>query len=138
MLKEFKEFLLKTNALALAVGVIIGGAVGKVVSSLVADILMPLISMGIPGGSWREAKIVLGSTTDAAGKTVENALTIGTFLGAIVDFVIIAAAVFFITKVFMKPEPAPPVPPTKSCPECLDTIPKAAKKCRSCGSAVPA
>jgi large conductance mechanosensitive channel len=138
MLKEFKEFLLKTNALALAVGVIIGGAVGKVVSSLVADILMPVISMGIPGGSWREAKIVLGSSVDATGKTVVNAMTIGAFIGAIVDFVIIAAAVFFITKMFMKPEPAAPAPPSKQCPECLETIPKAARKCRACGSAVPA
>src|SRR5437870_599544 len=77
MLKEFKNFLLQTNALALAVGVIIGGAVGKVVSSLVADVLMPVISLAIPGGSWRESKFVLSSTTDAAGKTVENAITIG-------------------------------------------------------------
>lgn len=138
MLNEFKEFLLKTNALALAVGVIIGGAVGKVVSSLVADILMPLISLGIPGGSWRETKIVLGSTMDAAGKTVENALTLGTFLGAVIDFVIIAAAVFFLTKLLLKPAPAPPAPPTKTCPDCLETIPQAAKKCRACGSAVPA
>jgi large conductance mechanosensitive channel len=134
MLKEFKEFLLKTNALALAVGVIIGGAVGKVVSSLVADLLMPLISLAIPGGSWRETKIVIGTTTDAAGKTVENALTIGNFLGAVVDFVIIALAVFLITKALLKPAPAPEGPPTKACPECLETIPKAAKRCRACGS----
>ena len=63
MLKEFKEFLLKTNALALAVGVIIGAAVGKVVSSLVSDILMPVIGLLVPGGAWREAAIVL--TTQA-------------------------------------------------------------------------
>jgi large conductance mechanosensitive channel len=136
MLKEFKEFLLKTNALALAVGVIIGGAVGKVVSSLVADILMPLISLAIPGGAWREAKIVLASRTDAAGKVVENAMTLGAFVGAVVDFIIIAFVVFIITKALLKPAPAPPGPPTKTCPDCLETVPQAAKKCRACGSAV--
>jgi len=136
MLKEFKNFLLQTNALALAVGVIIGGAVGKVVSSLVADILMPLISLLIPGGSWREAKFVLRTTTDAAGKPIENAITFGTFLGTVVDFVIVALVVFLITKALLKPAPAPPAPATKACPECLETIPQAAKRCRACGSTV--
>lgn len=134
MLKEFKEFLLKTNAMALAIGVIIGGAVGKVVSSLVADILMPLISLAIPGGSWRDTKIVLSSHVDAAGKTVENAVTVGSFVGTVVDFVIIAAVVFMITKALIKPEPVAPAAPTKTCPECLETIPQAAKRCRACGS----
>jgi len=133
MLREFQEFLLKTNALALAIGVIIGGAVGKVVSSLVADILMPLISIVIPGGAWREAKFVLRTNPDG---TVANAITIGNFVGAVVDFVIIAAVVFLITKALLKPAPAPPAPPTKVCPECFETVPAAAKKCRACGSAV--
>lgn len=133
MLGEFKEFMLKTNALALAVGVIIGAAVGKVVGSLVADVLMPVISLAIPGGAWRETKFVLGSTTDASGKVVENALTIGNFIGALVDFVIIALVVFLITKALLKPAPAAP---TKACPECLESIPLAAKRCRACASAV--
>lgn len=132
MLKEFKNFLIQTNALALAVAVIIGGAVGKVVSSLVADILMPVISMAIPGGNWRDARFVLSRTTDAAGKTVENAITLGNFLGTVIDFVIIAAVVFMITKMLMKPAPAAP---TKTCPECLELIPLAARRCRACGSA---
>lgn len=131
MLKEFKSFLIQTNALALAIAVIIGGAVGKVVSSLVADILMPLISTAIPGGNWRDAKVVLSSRIDAAGKTVENAITLGNFLGTVVDFVIIAAVVFMITKILMKPAPAAP---TKTCPECLELIPLAARRCRACGS----
>jgi len=136
MIKEFREFLLKTNALALAVGVIIGGAVGKVVSSLVSDILMPVISLAIPGGTWRETKIVLSTTTDAAGKVVENAITVGAFIGALVDFVIIAFVVFMITKAFLKPAPAASAAPTKTCPECLETIPAGARKCRACGSSV--
>jgi len=136
MLKEFKGFLTESNALALAVGVIIGGAVGKVVSSLVSDVLMPVISLAIPSGSWREAKFVLGTTTDAAGKTTENALTIGNFAGAVIDFVIIAAVVFMITKLLIKPAPAAPAPPTKNCPECTESIPMAAKRCKFCCSAV--
>jgi large conductance mechanosensitive channel len=64
MLAEFKRFLLKTNAFALAIGVIIGGAVGKVVESLVKDVLMPLIGLGLPGGDWRDAKIVLSKKLD--------------------------------------------------------------------------
>ncbi len=134
MLKDFRNFLLQTNALALAVGVIIGAAIGKVVSSLVADILMPVIGLAIPGGSWRETKIVLSSTTDATGKVIENAMTVGAFLGNIVDFVIIAAAVFLLTKMLMKPPAAPA--PMKTCPECLELVPAGAKRCRACTAAI--
>lgn len=102
MIEEFKKFLLQTNALALAVGVIIGAAVGKVVSSLVADILMPLISLAIPGGAWREASIVLKTNPDG---TVASAITYGTFLGAMVDFVIVAFVVFMVTKSILKQDP---------------------------------
>ena len=133
MLKEFRDFLLQTNALALAVGVIIGGAVGKVVSSLVADLLMPLISTMIPGGAWRDAKFVLSLKDDG---TVANAITYGTFFGALVDFVIIAFVVFTVTKMILKPAPAAPVAPTKVCAECRESVPVEARKCRACGSAV--
>src|SRR5512138_2058149 len=101
MFPEFRSFLIKTNALALAIGVIIGAAVGKVVSSLVSDILMPLIGLALPGGAWREAKIVLKANPDG---TVANAITIGAFLGSVVDFVIIAFVVFLITRSLLKPE----------------------------------
>lgn len=127
MLSEFKKFLLQTNALALAVGVVIGGAIGKVVSSLVSDVLMPLISLAIPGGAWREAKIVLATNPDG---TAKNAIASGQFLGSIIDFVIIAAAVFLITKALIKP--APPGPPTKHCAECTEEIPAAARRCKFC------
>ena len=133
MLVDFKKFLLQTNALALAVAVIIGGAVGKVVSSLVSDILMPVIGLGIPGGAWREQKFVLSANPDG---TAANAITYGAFLGTVVDFVIIAAAVFFITKALIKPAPAPAAPATRECPECLETIPQSARRCRACGSPV--
>jgi large conductance mechanosensitive channel len=133
MLKEFKEFLMKTNALALAIGVIIGAAVGKVVSSLVSDILMPVIGLLIPGGAWREASIVLAKKIDG---TPGAAITYGAFLGALIDFIIIAFVVFMITKSLLKPAPAAPGPPTKECPFCKETIPAAATKCRACASGV--
>ena len=125
----FKEFLFKTNALALAVGVIIGAAVGKVVSSLVADIIMPFISLLIPGGEWRSAKYVLSTTTGPDGKAVENAVNIGTFAGSVVDFVAIALCIYLITQAFLK---EPPPPATKACSRCCETIPIAATKCRYC------
>ena len=133
MIGEFKKFLLETNALALAVGVIIGAAVGKVVGSLVSDIIMPLIGTAVPGGAWREAKLVLSLKPDG---TVANAITYGSFAGAVIDFVIIAFVVFMITKSMLKPAPAAPAPPSKVCGECRETVPMEAKKCRACGSAV--
>ncbi len=133
MFDEFKRFLLQTNALALAVGVIIGAAVGKVVSSLVADILMPVIGLLIPGGAWRDVSWVLSRKPDGAPA---SAITYGAFLGSAVDFVIVATAVFIITKALLKPAPAPPGPPTKQCPDCLESVPVAARKCRACGSVV--
>ncbi len=133
MIDEFKKFLLETNALALAVGVIIGGAIGKVVSSWVSDILMPVIGILIPGGAWRDLKWVLTTKPDG---TPANAITYGAFIGNVVDFVIIAFVVFTITKSLLKLAPAGPAAPTKECPECKETIPAAARKCRACTSPV--
>lgn len=133
MLKGFKEFLLKTNALALAVGVIIGGAVGKVVSSLVSDILMPFIGLAIPGGDWRAAHITLSSMVKD-GKTIENNVNYGTFGGAIIDFIIIAFCVYIITKSFLKEAPAAPAAPTKPCPRCKETVAFEASRCKFCTS----
>ncbi len=132
MVKGFKEFLLKNQVVGLAVAVIMGGAVGKVVSSLVADILMPIISLVIPGGEWRSAKIVLGKMTTPDGKEVVNAMSYGNFFGSIVDFIIIGVCVYTITKSLIKEAPAPPPAPTKECPKCTEAIPLAAKKCKYC------
>jgi len=134
MIAEFRGFLTKTNALALAVGVIIGAAVGNVVSALAADLLMPVISLVIPGGDWRQAKYVIHSTTDAAGKVTENALLYGHFLGTVIDFLLISFVVFLIVKALVKPVAAPPAEPMKACPECLEMVPAAAKRCRACTS----
>jgi large conductance mechanosensitive channel len=136
MIAEFRGFLTKTNALALAVGVILGAAVGNVVSATVADLLMPVISLFLPAGGWREARIVLSRTADAAGKVTENAILYGHLLGTFLDFVIISFVVFLIVKVLVKPAPVPADPATKICPECQEMIPAAARRCRACTSAV--
>jgi large conductance mechanosensitive channel len=121
---EFREFLLKQNALALAIGVIIGAAVGKVVSGLVDDIIMPIVGVVMPGGEWRNAQIVLSGN---------NAIKYGDLLGRLVDFVIVALVVFLIVKALLEKPPA-----TRNCPECLELIPIGARRCRACGSQVVA
>lgn len=135
MLAEFRGFLTKTNALALAVGVIIGAAVGNVVSAVASDLLMPVIGLLLPGGSWREAKIVLSSSADAAGKVTENAILYGHFIGTVVDFLIISLVLFLIVRTLVRPIPAPAPEPAKQCPECLEMIPQAARRCRACTAA---
>jgi large conductance mechanosensitive channel len=133
MWREFREFLLKQNALALAVGVIVGAALGRVVTSVVADILMPIISLGLPSGDWRAARIVLSRTVGPDGKEAISAINYGVFAGTIIDFAIVAFVVFMVTKQFLKPAPTSP---TKGCPYCLETVPAAATKCRACASAL--
>ena len=132
MLSEFRGFLTKTNALALAVGVIIGAAVGSVVSAVSADVLMPIIGMVMPGGDWREARIVLKTATDANGKVTENAILYGHLIGTFIDFIVISFVLFLIVRMLIKPVPADAAEPMKKCPECLEMIPAAAKRCRAC------
>jgi large conductance mechanosensitive channel len=139
-MKGFREFLLKTNALALAVGVIIGGAVGKVVSSLVNDILMPPLGLLVGNIDFSNLFVTLGSGTYAtladAKKAGAPTLNVGLFLNALIDFVIIAFCVYMITKLAMREAPAPPGPAMKDCPQCAESIVAAAKRCKYCTSAV--
>lgn len=136
MIAEFRGFLTKTNALALAVGVIIGAAVGSVVTALTDDILMPIISMVLPSGDWRAAKYVLSTSTDAAGKVTENAILYGHFLGTVLNFLIISFVVFLIVKALVRPVAVAEPEPTRKCPECLEMIPAAARRCRACTASV--
>ena len=136
MVAEFRGFLTKTNALALAVGVIIGAAITTVVTALASDILMPVISLFLPGGNWREAKVVLTRGVDDAGKITENAILYGHFIGTIIDFILVVFVLFLIVRKLVKSVPEPAAQPMKSCPECLEMIPAAARRCRACTAAV--
>lgn len=135
MLKDFKAFLLKQNALALAIGVIIGAAIGKVVSSIAEDVLNPIIGLVLPGGDWRNAKIILSRGMDAAGKPTESGITYGHLIGSIVDFVIIAFVIYLITKAFL-PKPGE-APATKECPQCKEVVVVAATRCKACTQPIP-
>jgi large conductance mechanosensitive channel len=136
MIRGFKEFLLKHQVVGLAIAVIIGGAIGKVISSLVADLLMPLISLLIPGGEWRTAKWVLSKTMGAGGKEVVNAINYGNFAGAVVDFLVIAFCVYVMTKALIKEAPEAPPAPTKECRRCKEQIAETATRCKFCTSDV--
>lgn len=136
MIKGFRDFLLKNNVLALAVAVIVGGAVGKVVSSLAADVIMPLISIVLPHGDWRLAKYILSETVGPDGKTAVNSLNYGTFFGNIVDFLIISFVVYMITRALLKEPAAAPPPPSKTCPRCKETVALDASRCKFCTSEI--
>jgi large conductance mechanosensitive channel len=133
MWREFREFLFKQNALALAVGVILGAAVGRVVTSIVSDLFMPVIGLAMPGGNWRAARVVLSETVGSDGQPLVSAINYGAFLGTIIDFVIVAFVVFTIVRMALQPSPSDP---TKGCPFCKETIPAAATRCRACTSAL--
>jgi large conductance mechanosensitive channel len=143
MLKEFKEFAMRGNVLDMAVGIIIGAAFGKIVSSLVDDILMPPIGKALHHVDFSNLFINLGETsypTIAAAKAAGSpTLNYGIFLNAIINFLIVAFAVFLLVRTVnrwtAKPAPAAAAT-TKDCPQCAMPIPIAAKKCGHCTSAV--
>lgn len=131
MLKEFKEFVMRGNVLDLAVAVIIGGAFGKIVSSLVNDILMPLIGLVLGGINFSELALTVGDAVVAWGA----------FVQAIIDFLIIAFVIFLIIKATNKTRkkevPAPPAEPTtRDCPYCFTTISIKATRCPNCTSEI--
>ncbi|MEN9563875.1 MAG: Large-conductance mechanosensitive channel [Chloroflexota bacterium] len=130
MLKEFKEFVMRGNVLDMAVGVIIGGAFGKIVGSLVNDILMPLVGLLMGGVNFSELSVTVGSAT----------IMWGLFLQTVVDFLIIAFVIFLIVKAAnnMKKAPAPADPTTKECPHCITTISIKATRCPNCTSELKA
>lgn len=136
----FKEFLLKTNALALAIGVIIGAGVGKVVASLVSDLLMPIFGLALGKVDFSNLFVSLsgGSYHTLAEAKAAGAATLnyGVFLNAVLDFIVIAFCIYMISKVAMKPAPTPPGPAMKDCGQCAEPILAAAKKCKFCTSPV--
>jgi large conductance mechanosensitive channel len=143
MLKEFKEFAMRGNVLDLAVGVIIGAAFGKIVSSLVDDIIMPPIGKALGHVDFSNLFINLGESsypTIAAAKAAGSpTINYGIFLNTIINFLIVAFAIFLLVRTVnrwtAKPAPAA-APTTKDCPQCAMAIPIAAKKCGHCTSAL--
>ncbi len=124
MVGEFKAFLLRSNALALAIGVIIGSALGTVVSSLVDDIIMPPIGKVLGGVDFSQLAIDLGDGVF---------IRWGAFLNAVITFVIVAFVVWQIGRTFIREAPPAEV---KACPFCLEPNGLAATKCRACASAI--
>lgn len=141
MFKEFKAFIMRGNVLDLAVGIIIGAAFGKIVSSFVADVLTPVISLGLGKVDFSNLFLALNgeayTTLEEAKKAGVATVNYGLFVNAIIDFLIVAFAIFMIVRMAnrFKKEEAPPPPNSKECPECLSNIPLKARKCSQCGSA---
>ena len=142
MLKEFKDFALKGNVLDMAIGVIIGGAFGKIVSSLVSDVLMPPLGLLMGKVDFSSLFINLSGTPQPSLTAAKTAgaptINYGVFLQATFDFLIIAFVIFLLVKQvnrLKKPEPTA-APTTKDCPQCLSAIPMKATKCAHCTSNV--
>ncbi len=137
-IEDFKKFAFKGNVVDLAVGVVIGGAFGKIVSALVADLVMPIVALVLPSGDWRTAGMVLKQAEKPADNVV---LKYGDFVGAILDFFVVALVLFLIVSRIIKAaegrlnQPADAAPPAiKECPACCETVPAQATRCRYCTS----
>ena len=144
MLKEFKDFIMRGNVLDLAVAVIIGTAFGKVISSLVTDILMPPLGLILGKVDFNNLYINMSGTPYASLAEAQAAgaptLNYGLFINSIINFVIVAAAIFLIIKLAnrlqrLRPTEKP-APTTKECPYCISSIPLKATRCPNCTSEV--
>ncbi|CAM5795215.1 MULTISPECIES: large conductance mechanosensitive channel protein MscL [Brevibacillus] len=142
MLKEFKEFALKGNVVDLAVGVVIGAAFGKIVTSLVNDIIMPAVGLLLGKVDFSNLFISLDSRDFATLKEAKDAgvatINYGLFLNTVIDFLIIAFSIFIVVKQVnrfrKKNEPEKPPVTTKECPFCISSIPIKATRCPQCTS----
>ncbi|WEK54816.1 MAG: large conductance mechanosensitive channel protein MscL [Candidatus Cohnella colombiensis] len=150
LLSEFKTFAMRGNVVDLAVGVIIGAAFGKIVTSLVNDVIMPPIGKLLGGVNFKDLYLNLDSSKDLSGVSLDKAreegaaiIAYGQFINVLIDFIIVAFAVFMLIKILNKlttkknkDEPAA-APTTRDCPYCLSVIPVAATRCGHCTSEVP-
>ncbi len=138
-LKDFKNFAMRGNVVDLAVGVIIGGAFGKIVSSLVTNIIMPPVGLLLGGMDFKELFINLTNKPVASIAEAEAAkvpvIAYGLFLNAVVDFLIVAFCIFVLIQQINRLMPAPPpAPPERKCPFCFGTIDEKATRCPHCTS----
>ncbi|TFG45660.1 MAG: large conductance mechanosensitive channel protein MscL [Gemmatimonadales bacterium] len=149
MLEDFKKFLMRGNVVDLAVGVIIGAAFGKIIASLVDDILMPVLGLGLGRIDFSNLYLLLSPGADglssypslaAAREAGAATLNYGVFISATITFVIVAAAIFVIVRLVSRfdKKAAPPPASTKDCPQCQMTVPLGATKCGHCTSAIAA
>ena len=149
MLDDFKKFLMRGNVVDLAVGVIIGAAFGKIVGSLVEDLIMPVLGLALGRVDFSNLYLVLKPGGDgltsypslAAAKAAgASTLNYGQFISVVITFLIVAAAIFMIVRLVNRfdKKAAPPPPATKDCPQCRMAVPLAATKCGHCTSPIAA
>jgi len=145
MLREFKEFVARGNAIDLAVAVIMGAAFGPIVTSLVNDVIMPPIGMVLGDIDFKEMFISLGAasfpTLTAAKEAGAPVIAYGLFVNAVINFLIVSVAIFLLVKQvnrMKKPAAAPAAPATKVCPFCLSAVPLKATRCAHCTSELQA
>ena len=142
MLEEFKKFAMRGNVVDMAVGIVIGAAFGKIVSSFVKDVLMPPIGKLMGGVDFSNLFVNLGegsyATLAAAQEAGAATLNYGIFINTVLDFLIVAFAIFMVIKAMnkMKTEEPPAAPNTKPCPECLSDVPIEARRCKFCASQI--
>jgi large conductance mechanosensitive channel len=146
VLKEFKDFAMRGNVVDMAVGIIIGGAFGGIVASLVKDVLMPPIGLLLGNVDFSNLYLVLKgggaefASLEEATKAGAVTLNYGIFINMVINFLIVAFAVFLLIKninrLKRQEATAPAAPTTKECPHCLSAIPIKAKRCAFCTSAV--
>jgi large conductance mechanosensitive channel len=140
MFAEFKKFIMRGNVLDLAIGVIIGAAFGKIVTSLVNDVFMPVIGLVLGAVDFSNRFVSLNGkaydTLAAAKADKAPTLNYGLFINTMIEFLIIAFVIFIVVKQVNRfmPAPPPPAAATKECPQCCTAIPVAAKRCPACTS----
>lgn len=135
--KEFRDFAFKGNVVDLAIGVIIGTAFGKIVSALVNDIIMPLVSLILPDGEWRQAAFTMRERPPN-GIEGDVRLLFGDLASVFVDFMIVGFVLFLLVRGINRIEKMHPHEPTnRDCPECLEKVAYRAKRCKYCTSELP-